>query len=86
MQSESKLIHFFESRFLDESEAVSYTHLAVLGGNVLGQHLQTALGSGVGGNRLAAQLAHHGADVDALALALFHHVRQNGLGAVEGTA
>ena len=37
--------------------------LAVLGGDVLGQHLQAALGCSVGGDGLTAQLAHHGADV-----------------------
>ena len=51
---------------------------------VLGQHLQRALGGGVGRDGLAAQLAHHGADVDDLARALFHHVGQHGLRAVEG--
>ena len=60
--------------------------LAVLGSDVLGEHLQGTLGGGVGGDSLTAQLAHHGADVDDLALALFHHVGQHGLGAVEGTA
>ena len=60
--------------------------LAVLRGDVLGQHLQRTLGGGVGRNGLAAQLAHHGADVDDLARALFHHVGQHGLGAVESTA
>ena len=60
--------------------------LAVLGGNVAGQHLQCALGGSVGGDSLAAQLAHHGADVDDLALALGNHIGQNSLGAVEGTA
>ena len=59
--------------------------LAVLGGNVLGQHLQTALGSGVGGNRLAAQLAHHGADVDDLAAALLDHIGNDRLGDNEGS-
>ena len=54
--------------------------LAVLGGDVLGQHLQAALGSGVGGDSLAAQLAHHGADVDDLAAALLDHIGDNGLG------
>ena len=54
--------------------------LAVLGGNVLGQHLQTALGSGVGGDSLAAQLAHHGADVDDLAAALLDHIGNDSLG------
>ncbi len=50
------------------------------------EDLVNTLGGSVGRDGLAAQLAHHGADVDDLALALFHHVRQNGLGAVEGTA
>ena len=53
--------------------------LAVLGGDVLGQHLEGALCGGVGGDGLAAQLAHHGADVDDLALVLFHHIRQDSL-------
>ncbi len=60
--------------------------LAVLGGDVLGQHLEGALCGGVGGDGLAAQLAHHGADVDDLSLLLFHHVGQDSLGAVERTA
>ena len=46
----------------------------------------SALGGSIGRHGLAAQLAHHGADVDDLALALGDHVGQNGLGAVEGTA
>ena len=58
--------------------------LAVLGGDVLGQHLQTALGSGVGGDSLAAQLAHHGADVDDLAAALLNHIGNDSLGDNEG--
>ena len=58
--------------------------LAVLGGDVLGQHLQAALGSGVGGDSLATQLAHHGADVDDLAAALLDHIGDNGLGDDEG--
>ena len=60
--------------------------LAVLGGDVAGQHLQCALGGSVGGDSLAAQLTHHGADIDDLALALGNHIGQNSLGAVEGTA
>ena len=59
--------------------------LAVLGGNVLGQHLQTALGSGVGGDSLAAQFAHHGADVDDLAAALLDHIGNDSLGNDEGS-
>jgi len=58
--------------------------LAVLGGDVLGQHLQAALGSGVGGDSLAAQLAHHGADVDDLAAALLDHIGNDRLGDDEG--
>ena len=58
--------------------------LAVLGGNVLGQHLQAALGSSVGGDSLAAQLAHHGADVDDLAAALLDHIGNDSLGDDEG--
>ena len=59
--------------------------LAVLGGNVLGQHLQTALGSSVGGNSLTAQLAHHRADVDDLAAALLDHIGNDSLGNDEGS-
>ena len=58
--------------------------LAILGGDVLGQHLQTALGSGVGGDSLTAQLAHHGADVDDLAAALLDHIGNDRLGNDEG--
>ena len=58
--------------------------LAVLGGDVLGQHLQAALGSGVGGDSFAAQLAHHGADVDDLAAALLDHIGNDRLGDDEG--
>ena len=54
--------------------------LAVLGGDVAGQHLQCALGGSVGGDSLAAQLAHHGADVDDLAAALSDHVGDDSLG------
>ena len=54
--------------------------LAVLAGDVLGQHLQAALGSSVGGNGLAAQLAHHGADVDDLAVTLLDHGGDHSLG------
>ena len=54
--------------------------LAVLGSDVLGQHLQAALSSSVGGDSLTAQLAHHRADVDNLTAALLDHVRDNGLG------
>ena len=58
--------------------------LAVLGGDVLGQHLQAALGCGVGRDGLTAQLAHHGADVDDLAAALLDHVGDDSLGDDEG--
>ena len=58
--------------------------LAVLGGNVLSQHLQTVLGSGVGGNGFTTQLAHHGADVDDLAAALLDHIGNDRLGDDEG--
>ena len=54
--------------------------LAILGADVAGQHLQAALSRRVGGNGLTAQLAHHGADVDDLAVALFDHARNAGLG------
>ena len=54
--------------------------LAVLGGDVAGQHLEAALGRRVGGDGLAAQLGHHGADVDDLAMALLDHARDAGLG------
>ena len=54
--------------------------LTVLGSDVLGQHLQAALSSSVGGDSLTAQLAHHRADVDNLTAALLDHVRDNGLG------
>ena len=57
----------------------------VLGGDVLGQHLQAALGSSVGGDGLTAQLAHHGADVDDLAAALCDHVGDDGLCHDEGS-
>ena len=49
--------------------------LAVLGADVAGQHLQAALRRRVGGHGLAAQLAHHGADVDDLAVTLLDHAR-----------
>ena len=54
--------------------------LAVLGGDVLGQHLQATLGCSVGGDGLTAKLAHHGADVDDLAAALSDHVGDDSLG------
>ena len=59
--------------------------LAVLGADVLREHLQTALGRRVCGNGLAAQLAHHGADVDDLAVALLDHGGDDGLGNDEGS-
>ena len=46
---------------------------AVLGADVPGQHLQAALGAGVGRNGLPTQLAHHGADIDDLTVALAQH-------------
>ena len=55
--------------------------LTIPRGNVLGQHLQRALGSSIGRNGLPAQLAHHRADVDDLACTLFDHIRQHCLGA-----
>ena len=58
--------------------------LAELGGDVLGQHLQAALGRRVARDGLAAQLAHHRADVDDLACPLVDHGGQHRLGAVEG--
>ena len=58
--------------------------LAVLGADVAGEHLEAALGAGVGGNGLAAQFAHHGADVDDLAVAFFDHLGDDGLADDEG--
>ena len=57
---------------------------AVFGADVAREHLQAALGRGVGGNGLAAQLGHHGADVDDFAVALLDHCGDDGLGADEG--
>ena len=54
--------------------------LAKLGADVLGEHLESALGGGIAGDGLAAELAHHGADVDDLAVTLGDHARQAGLG------
>ena len=54
--------------------------LAKLGADVLGEHLESALGGGIAGDGLAAELAHHGADVDDLAVALGDHAGQAGLG------
>ena len=51
--------------------------LAVLGADVAGEHLQAALCRCVGGDGLTAQLAHHGADVDDLAVALLDHAGDN---------
>ena len=53
--------------------------LAVLRSDVAGQHLQTALGCGVCRHGLAAQLRHHRADVDDLAVALLDHRGDDGL-------
>ena len=58
---------------------------AVLRSDVLGEHLQAALGCSVGGDGLTAQLAHHGADVDDLAAALCDHVGDDGLCHDEGS-
>ena len=52
---------------------------AVLRSDVAGQHLQSAFGCGVGRDGLAAQLRHHRADVDDLALALLDHRGDDGL-------
>ena len=54
--------------------------LAVLGADVAGQHLQAALRRGISGHRLAAKFAHHGADVDNLAVTLLNHRRNDRLG------
>ena len=53
---------------------------AVLGADVAGEHLESALCGGVCGNGLTAELAHHGADVDDLAVALLDHAGDNCLG------
>ncbi len=52
---------------------------AVLAGDVARQHFQAALGRRVGAYGFAAQLAHHRADVDNLAVALFNHGGDHGL-------
>ena len=58
---------------------------AVLGSDVLGQHLQAALCCCISRNGLTAQLAHHGADVDDLAAALCDHIGDDGLCHDEGS-
>ncbi len=58
--------------------------LAVFRSNVFGQHLKTALGSRISGNRLASKLAHHGADVDNLSAALLYHAGNDSLGYDKG--
>ena len=57
--------------------------LTIFRADIAGQHLQSALGSGIGGNSLTAQLTHHGADVDDLSVSLFDHVGNHGLGTDE---
>ena len=52
--------------------------LAVLRGDVAREHLQTALGGSVGRHGLAAELRHHRADVDDLAVAFLDHRRNDG--------
>ena len=54
--------------------------LTVLGADVSGQHLEAALSCRVSGYGLSAQLTHHRADVDDLAVALLDHARNNSLG------
>ena len=54
--------------------------LAVLGADVAGEHLQAALRGGVGAHGLTAELGHHRADVDDLALAALHHLGEHGGG------
>ena len=54
--------------------------LAVLGSDILREHLETALCSRISGDRLAAEFTHHRADVDDLAFLLLHHVRKDCLG------
>ena len=52
--------------------------LSVFGADVAGEHLETALCSGVCAYGFTAQLTHHGADVDDLALTALHHFRHHG--------
>ena len=47
--------------------------LPVLGADISGEHLQTALCSRVSRYCLASQLRHHGADIDNLAMPLLNH-------------
>ena len=47
--------------------------LAVLGTDIPREHFQPALCRGIGGDGLAAKLAHHGADVDYLSVAFAYH-------------
>ena len=57
---------------------------AVFGADVAREHLQAALGRGIGGNGFAAQLGHHGADVDDFSVTFLDHRGDDGLGADEG--
>jgi len=50
----------------------------IFGADIAGEHLQSALGGGIGRDRLAAELAHHGADVDDFASLALHHFGQHG--------
>ena len=50
--------------------------LAVLGADIACQHLQSALRSSIGTHGLATEFGHHRADIDDLAFAPCHHLRQ----------
>ena len=54
--------------------------LAVLAGDVFGEHFQTTLGGGIGENSLPAQLTHHRADIDNLAMPPLDYAGNDSLG------
>ena len=72
-------------RYVAGADAVALdVRRAVFGADVARQHLQPALGRGIGGDRLAPELAHHRADVDYFAAALLYHAWDYSLRADEG--
>lgn len=58
--------------------------LAIFGTDVLGEHLQSALGGSIGRDSLSSEFGHHGADVDDLSMSFLDHIRDDGLGNDEG--
>ncbi len=50
----------------------------VLGADITGQHLQSALRCCIGADGLTTEFGHHGADIDDFAFTALHHLGQHG--------